>query len=96
MEKLDLVKELLARLPTRKDQTYTQLRINVRVGSRLVRAHHSLVRNFLAALPSDLGLKSDAAGGRLGVEERDRGTPRGATPPTPPGIRVRTTAVRSG
>ena len=25
---------------------------------------------------------------------RDRGTPRGATPPTPPGIRVRTTAVR--
>src|SRR5438477_4230859 len=28
--------------------------------------------------------------------DRDRGTPRGATPPTPPGIRVRTTAVRSG
>src|SRR5713101_541750 len=27
--------------------------------------------------------------------DRDRGTPRGATPPTPPGIRVRTTAVRS-
>jgi hypothetical protein len=25
---------------------------------------------------------------------RDRGTPRDATPPTPPGIRVRTTAVR--
>ena len=30
------------------------------------------------------------------AEDRDRGTPRGATPPTPPGIRVRTTAVRSG
>jgi len=39
--------------------------------------------------------------GRLGQRpdwgmDRDRGTPRGATPPTPPGIRVRTTAVRSG
>jgi hypothetical protein len=28
--------------------------------------------------------------------DRDRGTPRGATPPPPPGIRVRTTAVRPG
>ena len=27
---------------------------------------------------------------------RDRGEPRGSSPPTPPGIRVRTTAVRSG
>jgi hypothetical protein len=27
--------------------------------------------------------------------DRDRGTPRGAAPPPPPGIRVRTTAVRS-
>jgi len=27
--------------------------------------------------------------------DRDRGTSRDATPPTPPGIRVRTTAVRS-
>ena len=26
--------------------------------------------------------------------DRDRGTPHDATPPTPPGIRVRTTAVR--
>ena len=26
----------------------------------------------------------------------DRGTPRDATPPPPPGIRVRTTAVRLG
>jgi len=29
-------------------------------------------------------------------DDRDRGTPRGAAPPTPPGIRVRTTAVRLG
>ena len=28
--------------------------------------------------------------------DRDRGTPRDVAPPTPPGIRVRTTAVRSG
>jgi diguanylate cyclase (GGDEF)-like protein len=28
--------------------------------------------------------------------DRDRGEPRGSSPPTPPGIRVRTTAVRSG
>lgn len=26
--------------------------------------------------------------------DRDRGTPRDVAPPTPPGIRVRTTAVR--
>jgi hypothetical protein len=32
----------------------------------------------------------------VGPIDRDRGTPHGATPPTPPGIRVRTTAVRSG
>jgi len=31
----------------------------------------------------------------IGID-RDRGTPRGATPATPPGIRVRTTVVRSG
>ena len=30
------------------------------------------------------------------VEDRDRGTPRGATPPTPPGIRVAYPAVRLG
>jgi hypothetical protein len=30
-----------------------------------------------------------------GASDRDRGTSRDATPPTPPGIRVRTTAVRS-
>ena len=28
--------------------------------------------------------------------DRDRGTPHGAAPPTPPGIRVRTSAVRPG
>ena len=43
-------------------------------------------------------------GGRHGREvtgwrmdaDRDRGTPHGVAPPTPPGIRVRTTAVRPG
>src|SRR5271166_1034327 len=29
------------------------------------------------------------------ARDRDRGAPRGAAPPTPPGIRVRTAAVRS-
>jgi hypothetical protein len=33
--------------------------------------------------------------GAFGID-RDRGTPCDAAPPTPPGIRVRTTAVRSG
>jgi hypothetical protein len=28
--------------------------------------------------------------GPLSAQDRDRGTPRDATPPTPPGIRVRT------
>jgi hypothetical protein len=32
--------------------------------------------------------------GMAGALNRDRGAPRGAAPPTPPGIRVRTTAVR--
>ena len=35
-----------------------------------------------------------AAGGTKSWVVWDRGTPRDATPPPPPGIRVRTTAVR--
>jgi transposase len=41
--------------------------------------------------------KRDPHGGDLYVfrgNDRDRGTSRDATPPTPPGIRVRTAAVR--
>src|SRR5262245_1846414 len=34
--------------------------------------------------------------GKLAGDEHTRGEPRGSSPPTPPGIRVRTTAVRSG
>jgi 5-methylthioadenosine/S-adenosylhomocysteine deaminase len=34
--------------------------------------------------------------GRICPQDRDRGTPRGATPPTPPGIRVTYPAVRLG
>src|SRR5712691_14946 len=30
----------------------------------------------------------DVAGGPVSIRDRDRGTPHGATPPTPPGIRV--------
>ena len=55
---------------------------------------------------SSLATRHDDRGARAGVvsggasmkrpmdADRDRGTPRDATPPTPPGIRVRTTAVR--
>ena len=32
----------------------------------------------------------------LRMDYRDRGAPRGTTPPTPPGIRVRTMAVQIG
>jgi hypothetical protein len=46
MEELDLVKELLARIPTRRDQAFTASD-NVRVGS----PRHPLVRSVLAALP---------------------------------------------
>jgi hypothetical protein len=46
------------------------------------------------------GLNITDANGYLGqrnikLVDRDRGEPRGSSPPTPPGIRVRTTAVRS-
>ena len=51
MEELDLVKELLARLPTRREQAFTPASHHVRDSSRLVRAGHRLVRNLLAALP---------------------------------------------
>src|SRR5438270_9896908 len=33
-------------------------------------------------------LRGDPGQRARGAEDRDRGTPRGATPPTPPGIRV--------
>jgi hypothetical protein len=43
------------------------------------------------------GRTAVVTGGGSGMgRDGDRGTPRGTTPPTPPGIRVRTTAVRSG
>jgi hypothetical protein len=48
------------------------------------------------AIDGDPELIADLTGIEYGYVLRDRGTPRGATPPTPPGIRVRTTAVRSG
>jgi len=40
-------------------------------------------------------VREDFRAAEDGVDaDRDRGTPRDVTPPTPPGIRVRTTAVR--
>jgi hypothetical protein len=59
------------------------------------------LRSWLSGAMVQIGTRSvgqyqmqGAASGRLrsGLN-RDRGAPRGATPPTPPGIRVRTTAV---
>jgi CheY-like chemotaxis protein len=47
---------------------------------------------FLRSADPPIRLEQGPEWGR----DRDRGTPRGAAPPTPPGIRVRTTAVRSG
>lgn len=38
--------------------------------------------------------RSVAEKGGISLRNPDRGTPRGATTPTPPGIRVHTTAVR--
>ena len=39
-------------------------------------------------------IQERATEGPLGFIDRDRGVPHGTAPPTPPGIRVRTTAVR--
>ena len=48
-------------------------------------AEMAALRERIAELERQVGLNSG---------NRDRGAPHGATPPTPPGIRVRTTAVR--
>jgi glutamate dehydrogenase len=56
---------------------------------RMLEAERRLDRS-VEFLPSDDILDERAKRG----DDRDRGTPRDATPPTPPGIRVRTTAVR--
>ena len=45
-------------------------------------------RNRMTALARTPVLPEAARGGTLSALDRDRGTPRDATPPTPPGIRV--------
>ena len=52
--------------------------------------------NALATRPSPAWFPIYRSERVLRPEDRDRGEPRGSSPPTPPGIRVRTTAVRSG
>src|ERR1700726_3003279 len=42
----------------------------------------------------DSGHEAEPKRPPLSAKDRDRGEPRGSAPPTPPGIRVRTTAVR--
>ena len=51
MEELDLVKEHLARLPTRKEQAFTPVRIMFGTAIISSALNHFLVRNVLAALP---------------------------------------------
>jgi len=56
-----------------------------------------LIARPAAARTVELAHASTRAGSRAEHgygNDRDRGTPRDVTPPTPPGIRVRTTAVR--
>jgi len=51
MEELDLVKELLARLPTRREQAFIPVRIMFGTAIISSALNHFLVRNVLAALP---------------------------------------------
>jgi hypothetical protein len=51
MDELDFVKAQLSRLPTRRDQAFTPLRIMVWVGSPQRRACDRLDRTILAPLP---------------------------------------------
>src|SRR5580704_18851597 len=50
-------------------------------------------RTLVCQLPPAADIRRIGSG-RLRAKDRDRGEPRGSAPPTPPGIRVRTTAVR--
>src|SRR6516164_1175369 len=59
-------------------------------------SYRPVARNLIVRFPAARPARQPGQEGQLRVDDRDRGTPRGATPPTPPGIRVRTTAVRSG
>ena len=57
------------------------------VGGEMIAACELLVE-FLSAVPSIPAVVSGENALTLCANDRDRGTPRGAAPPTPPGIRV--------
>ena len=70
----------------------------LRAGSEAGWSHavqHRFVNELFAGAVPDAVSYWPCRESLLRGNDRDRGTPRGATPPTPPGIRVRTTAVRS-
>jgi hypothetical protein len=59
----------------------------------------AMAQRFVEALFNRQGYEWPRPGEAVPIQEvadRDRGTPRGATPPTPPGIRVTYPAVRPG
>jgi len=51
MDELDFVKELIARLPTRRDQAFQPLRLMLGRCAPISRPRHPLVGGILAALP---------------------------------------------
>ena len=62
----------------------------------MARAGAKVLINDVGASLSGEGQSATPAEETKRLIDRDRGTPRDATPPPPPGIRVRTTAVRLG
>jgi hypothetical protein len=51
-------------------------------------------RAYLVCIAPIPGIPASYEAGLGRANDRDRGVPHGTAPPTPPGIRVRTTAVR--
>ena len=70
MDELELVKELLARIPTRRDQAFVPLRTMFGSAVSQRRARHPLVRGLLAALPVTAG--SPLPGCRPGRSAADK------------------------
>src|SRR5215472_1810564 len=67
MDELEFVKELIARLPTRRDQAFQPLRIAPRLGIPQRGLRHPLARSLLAALP----LRASSSWGTLFVLEME-------------------------
>src|ERR1700747_828257 len=81
MQRRDLYHALIARSVTssRSEPAVQRRNSNVRESS---------------AYPLKLCVNADTPVPQPSAKDRDRGEPRGSAPPTPPGIRVRTAAVR--